>query len=668
MQPTWWGRIRAPHLPHRRAFVIAATATTALLLLQDFGRDPGGHPLQSSPLVALAIQLPLHALPLLGGTAVWAALHAVIGVALGGSSSGPRKGQVANTLHLGVRLAGSAWTIVTLLLTVLDLGMQRFRAEPLSWNHLAAYAGTGVVNGNWIGPVVDQGGPALATLLVVIGVVWALMPSMRGVTPAVSVREPVWWLMALPLAWGLGQLAWYHQRDMLQSAMMRLWQTRMPPPALSATEARAVRDELRRALDPNGADQWLSEAYPLLRRPAPHARGAAWGQAVADPPDIVVVAIESLRGRDTGWGYGGRRGADSPTPALDAFAEQGVRYPTWTAGGEPSPRGFITLHTGLWEHPQLFLTANFPNLRTDAFPAFLRRRGYRAVALWSASPSFDNQLGSARRWYDETLFDRDAGQRLYFRAVPDSVTVDRAVQWVRAHDAAGAGAGSGAPAGSDRPFVLYLATDGTHTPFTVPAGQRDPGTRQGRYDLALRDTDRHIARLLAALRARPRWQNTVVLVVGDHGERTDDDADPVLRGLPTDPMIVTSAILLGPVRLVGAPRVDSSTVGHLDWFPTVRAWFADSAAAVWMGRDLFDPASAARWPVAVNSRGYRRQDAAGGLLVSAGDPTRWWVWATGQAPQPGTGASPKATALARWLRYWGALVEGNRVQPDPDGR
>lgn len=627
---------------HRRAFVTAGLAQTALLLLQDFGRDPTGHPLQSSPIVALGIQLPEYAMPLLAGTAVWAALHVIADAR-----------RAPAWVHRVIGAVGLLWTAATLVIVVLDLGMQRFRAEPLSWNHFASYSAAGaLLNSNTAAPILEQRGALAVTVAILVVALVALARAAWSEPGVPRAREPLLWAFAIAVAWMPTRLAWYHQRDLLQSPIARLWRTRHPQARRSPEDERRTRDALRRALDPSGRDVWLSDEYPLLRRAGRASGSAMWGRAIADPPDVVVLAIESLRGRDAGWGYGGRRGADSPTPSLDSLAADGVRYPFWIAGGDPSPRGYITLHTGVWEHPRLFITANFPALRVDAFPEFLRRRGYRAVALWSATPSFDNQLGTARRWYDETLFDREGAQRLYFRSTPDSVTVDRAMHWVDAHDAA-------RPA---RPFVLYLATDGTHTPFPLPEGASDPGTRQGRYDLALRDTDHQLGRLVAALRRRPRWRNTVVLVVGDHGDLTDDAVESDLRGYPIDPVAVTSAFLVGPASLIGMPRVDTSAVGHADWFATVRSWFADTSAAVWMGHDLFDT-TLDRSAVAVDSRGYRRQRNDGGLIVDANDPARWWSWHGHETPRLGAGPSPSAVSLSEWLRYWGELVEADRVLP-----
>jgi arylsulfatase A-like enzyme len=640
-----------PGAPHRRALVVGALAQLALLLLHDFGRDPAGNPLQASPIVALGIRIPLYALPLLGITTAWAAARV--------AAWHLRNGRAVMRM---LDYTGIAVTGANLGLVIIDLGFQRFRGEPLAWHHLAAYASPNIGNTDWIAPVLDHPALLAGTLGIAAAAGFALVRR-HGGTPYTSRREPLVWALALPVAWGLSQLAWYHQRDMLQAPVLRLWATRQPPAPWPRATEHAAGEALRRALDPLGRDRWLSEQYPLWRQPGVPRSSPVAGNAVADSPDIIVLAIESLRGRDTGWGYGGRRGAASPTPQLDALADSAVRYPTWMAGGDPSPRGFITLHTGTWEHEALFITANFPALRVDAFPQFLRRRGYRAVALWSASPSFDNQLTYARRWYDATLFDREQAQRLFFHAVPDSVTVDRATTWIQEHDATTAG----------RPFVMYLATNGTHTPFAVPTGQRDPQTRQGRYDLALRDTDRQLGRLIAQLRTRARWRNTVVLVVGDHSDRTDDVEHPDLRGLPTDPLVVTSAFLFGPARLIGAPRTDSAAVGHLDWFATVRAWFADSSAGVWMGRDLFDTSAAPRWAVAVNSRGLRLETRGRTVLAYSGTPTRGWVrdGAVGGPLQPlethaaSDSLAARSTEVRRHLALWARLIEANRVLPAP---
>ena len=194
----------------------------------------------------------------------------------------------------------------------------------------------------------------------------------------------------------------------------------------------------------------------------------------------------------------------------------------------------------------------------DALPLRLRRAGYHTVALWGGNPSFDNQLTWGRRWYDDVVFERRDNQLFYFRTTPDHALMDTVITRIDAHD-------------RDRgkqPLFIYVSSNGTHTPFELEAGAAMPNDnppsadRQRRYDLTLRNVDAQIARVIARLRARPRWKNTVVIIIGDHSDRTSEPADPRWRGMPTDAQVATAALIFGPPALIGNRSVSSCAAGR----------------------------------------------------------------------------------------------------------
>lgn len=636
-----------------RAFTICATAQLVLLFLHDFGADAAGHALQVSPVNALMLQVPLYAVALLIPAAAWSAANWLF----------PR-------LQRGWSLIGTIVAALVMLIAVLDLGMQRFRGERLTVSQLATYGTGSLLNSDWILPVLESPVPAALMLCVLLGSWIALVSAWHWPRVAATEnprRSAATFALLAVAAWIPPRFAYYHQRDMARSPQSVLLEDVFRPArTITPSGGADMRVALHQVLEQGAATRWLSDSFPLWRA-APSTASPTFGAATADPPDIVFFEIESLRGRDVGWGFGGRRGADSPTPHLDSLAAQSVTLPRYIASGEPSPRGFITVHTGVWEHGNLFIIANRPAVVLDAIPDRLRRSGYHTIALWGGNPSFDNQLTWARRWYDDVVFEQRENRLFYFRTMPDRELMDRVIERVDAHDRLR----------GRQPFFMFVATAGTHTPFTLEEGAAVPpdvppsADRQRRYDLTLRNVDAQIARVIARLRTRPRWRNTVIIITGDHADRTSEPADPRWRGMPTDAQVATAALVFGPPSLIGRPRVLDFPASHVDWMPTFRSWFGDTSALATMGRDLFDTTNAAaRQAVAINSRGYRLDRAGFTLMVDARDPRVFGAWRsfTGEQPQvlpldSTPFASGDAQRLHAVIQYWSSLVDANRVRP-----
>lgn len=636
-------------LPARVCSILVVGQCVALAM-QSVGHDPSGHPLQVSPVNALMLQVPLYAYVVLILAAAWYAAAAFV-----------RRGRGL------LDAAGTAIAVVTLFITILDLGMQRFRGERLSLGQFATYGTGNLLNSDWIRPVLDARGPLVANLaLLMLGAGLIIRAWWVGAGKSIErpIRQAGIAAALAGLAWFPPQFAYYHQRDMARSPVAILLDEWLHPRRpLDPADAKQMREALRAQFSRARTGGWRDDRYPIWRdgQPSPSPTFAA---AAATPPDIVLFVVESLRGRDVGWGFGPPRGN---TPHLDSLAREGVTFPHYIASGEPSPRGFISIHAGVWDHGQLFIVANRPELSVDELPLRLRRHGYRTEALFGGNPAFDNQLTWARRTYDHVSFEERGNSLFYFRTTPDHVLMDVALARLADHDRHRAG----------QPLFLYVASNGTHTPYELEDGAAVApdvpvsDDRQRRYDLTLRNVDAQIGRVVAALRARPRWRNTVIIVIGDHADRTNEPADPRWRGMPTDAQVATAALFHGPEALLGPPRALPFTASHVDLMPTILSWLGDTTAAALMGRDLFDTTAVeAREAVAVNSRGYRLDRGGYTLMVDSRDPTVFGAWRSFTGEQPVTVplsttpfAADEPAQLHARLQYWSALVDRNLVRP-----
>ncbi len=139
------------------------------------------------------------------------------------------------------------------------------------------------------------------------------------------------------------------------------------------------------------------------------------------------------------------------------------------------------------------------------------------------------------------------------------------------------------------------------------------------------------------LATRPRAKNTVIIVVGDHSDRTEERFSEPMSRLPADAFVWTAALVHGPERLTGVPRRELFSASHVDLLPTILSWIGDDAPRVTFGQDLFAPVPAStRVSVSINGRGYRMDKGDFTMLVdrtNVGTPITYRSFPSGD-PQP----------------------------------
>jgi arylsulfatase len=294
------------------------------------------------------------------------------------------------------------------------------------------------------------------------------------------------------------------------------------------------------------------------------------------PPNLVIVTLDTTRADHLGlYGY-----SRATSPALDAFGKRSIVFERAImpmATTLPTHVSFFTATHPL-EHGVLYNTtygaAPFrptPELRTLAQVA--QAAGWHTAAFVSAAPlkrgtgiehgfeHFDEPRGLERRAGDTT----DAALA-WLEGAPEG----RFLLWVHYFDAH-------FPYAPPAPYATMFSTDErleemiaarriprtTLRPFIDAA--EDTRTSINTYDGELRYQDAQLGRLLAALEARPDWDWTTVVIVGDHGEGLGQHREAG-HGGTWDEQLHVPFVLRVPDE---APRRVRSLVTAVDVIPTV---------------------------------------------------------------------------------------------------
>ena len=259
------------------------------------------------------------------------------------------------------------------------------------------------------------------------------------------------------------------------------------------------------------------------------------GRPIAGRPSVLLVSIDTLRADHVG-SYGYQAAA---TPVIDALAARGLRFEQ----AETVTPLTLPAHTSL-------LSGTFPSFHgvrdngsfyvgdeVTTLAEVMKAHGYRTGGFVGAYV-LDHRWGIAQgfdHYYDDFDLSRfemaagiDAAQR------PGSEVVDHALAWL-------AGAG-------DQPFFAWVHLYDPHSPYVPPEPYRSrfPATLEGAYDGEIAATDAQVGRLIDFLTSSRRLANTVIVVVGDHGESLGEHGEQQHGFFVYDASVRIPLIVAGP--------------------------------------------------------------------------------------------------------------------------
>lgn len=233
------------------------------------------------------------------------------------------------------------------------------------------------------------------------------------------------------------------------------------------------------------------------------AQDASTQERVARP-DVFLITIDTLRADHVHcYGYN-----DVKTPALDALARDGVRFEQAFTPSPITNTSHASILTGLW--PGSHGVTDFAVPLSPLHPTLaelLKKQAYHTAAFIGAvildsktlAPGFDRGFD----FYDnfpEHPQTKSRWGRIERRGMN---VVQHAESWLTRH-----------PAG---PHFLWVHLYDPHDPYEPPAPYSQ--TYKGHlYDGEIAYADSALAHFIAYLKKNGLYQNSVILVVGDHGE------------------------------------------------------------------------------------------------------------------------------------------------------
>jgi arylsulfatase A-like enzyme len=265
----------------------------------------------------------------------------------------------------------------------------------------------------------------------------------------------------------------------------------------------------------------------------------------------------------------------SPTPIKDTIYSRpdSAYYQRYYANGIPTTFASMSIHAGIQQHPRRSIPVQASTQHIPGIGQALRDSGYRTYYAAASDPDSDSQRVWFVRWFDEVDYTPADKER-------DRTTFRRAAARLRELGRSG------------QPFFGYLVSMSNHSPFITPEPQLNVTagkTARDRLRNTMRYTDDVVRELYESLRAEPWFDNTVWIIIGDHGFDIGERGEVALghNNLRHEttwvPLIIHGADARLPRGRIGC------VASHVDLAPTLSDLAGIARPDSYMGHSLITP-------------------------------------------------------------------------------
>jgi arylsulfatase A-like enzyme len=334
---------------------------------------------------------------------------------------------------------------------------------------------------------------------------------------------------------------------------------------------------------------------PCLATDQLHPVGEDYRLPAGRKPSVIIVAVESLRHDVVHQKHQGRE----VMPNLNALARGGVNCTRAYTQSTHSDYADVCIPSSLYPlrtRRHHFYRATDPWPKTRLYDV-LKQAGHATAVISSqneswggmdrflASPNLDLFYDAERSDCPETIVGQgDVGftsalrnKELTRGKLTDQHTTDTAIAWITEQ------------VGKEKEFCLCINFQSSHFPYNLPADRERPfqpcaidfdasflnypkdkvDVVRNAYYNALHESDKHLGRVVAALRSLGRLEDTILVVVGENGEAFWENGTVTHGREPVEPTLRVACVLHAP-KLLG-PRVEDYPVELIDVVPTVFA-------------------------------------------------------------------------------------------------
>jgi arylsulfatase A-like enzyme/Flp pilus assembly protein TadD len=289
------------------------------------------------------------------------------------------------------------------------------------------------------------------------------------------------------------------------------------------------------------------------------------------PRAIILISIDTLRADHlSSYGY-----TAIETPHIDALAKGGTVF---SDVGSQVPLTFPS-HVSLFTSTYPFFNGIEDNAETLApnvvtLAVLLKFHGYRTAAVVGGYV-MDRRFGLSRGFdmYD-SRFDQPSNEGSptgeFKRLGADVVSI--ANRWLAEN--------------SNSTFFLFVHLYDLHTPYNLPASYR---ARFGSgYDAELRYVDEQVGTFLDFLRQRNLFDNSLVVLLADHGEGLEDHGESAHGYFVYQSTIRVPLIVHWPAGSASLPAKVDEPARLMDVAPTILEFAGIPAPPEFQGRSLME--------------------------------------------------------------------------------
>lgn len=222
-------------------------------------------------------------------------------------------------------------------------------------------------------------------------------------------------------------------------------------------------------------------------------------------PNVLLIMWESL----TAKAVESLGGLNYVTPQFEKLTKEGVLFSNFYASGDRSDKGIISILSGYPAQPAQSIiklpskSSKLPMLSRDFEAA-----GYSTAFYYGGELAFAN----IKSYLVNGGFDNIVGKNEFERkdwnskwGAHDHVVFDRVLDDLKA---------------AQEPFFTTIFTLSSHEPFEVPMETKIKGQDEESLFLnSLYYTDKSLGDFLQKLKQMPLYENTLIIIVADHGHR-----------------------------------------------------------------------------------------------------------------------------------------------------
>lgn len=291
---------------------------------------------------------------------------------------------------------------------------------------------------------------------------------------------------------------------------------------------------------------------------------------VAQGKNLIIIQMESYQQFLMNLKIDGKE----ITPHMNKLARESLYFPNFfqnVGQGNTSDAEFV-VNTSFYIPPRGAATQHYADRVLPSLPKLLQAEGYDTATFHTNVVEFWNRgelykaLGF-NRYYDKAFFGED--DKLFFGASDDALYSKTAAELKKMHD-------------TGKPFYAQVISMSAHHPYTIPEvkyrmtlPERYDGTFVGDYIRSQNYADDALGKFIEQLKKDGIWDNSMVVVYGDHlglPIYSLDNKDKELmheiygRDYNSGDMINIPLIIHGEGL---QPEVKEQVGGQIDLLPTV---------------------------------------------------------------------------------------------------